>query len=128
MILSNAHSLFLRSGAWNSPENFIPYILTLLYLVPVIWVALEIFSKFLLIVITQIRLTRELDQKEILFIKPLSLDKSGSLKSLGDLSLSFTYILIPSMIILITHYMTWGNEIITFGFIFSLVSVFFLTL
>lgn len=124
-LFSNIKSLYFRTGGWNSSEHIIEFILTILFLIVIFIILVEILIKFLVLIFAQIKLTTELNTNNLLDIKPLSLDKSGNLESLGELSLSFTYILIPFMFGVVTHYMVWesaGN--ITIGFIFSLVLLF----
>lgn len=122
-IFSNVKALYFREGAWNSPGNMAEFFLTLLFVAIVIIWLLEILAKLILIVIAQIKLTNNLSSHNLLEIKPLSLDKAGSLSSLSELSLSFTYILVPFMFLAIAHYFTWGTFTIGFAAGLTLLSL-----
>ena len=123
ILFSNIKSLYSRQGAWNSFNHQISFYLTLLVVVFIIISLIEIVTKLALIIWVQMKFTSELSKNNLIEIEPLSLDKSGSLKSLGDLSLSFTYMLIPFSISSLTHYLTWGQ--LTMGFVFGLVALAF---
>jgi len=114
-IFANTKALYTRKGAWNSPDFLLEFILTLILVAIILFVLTQILIKLVLIILAQIKLTTELSHNNFLDIKPLSLDKSGSLSSLSELSLSFTYILIPFMFLAITHYLTWGTFTIGFA-------------
>jgi hypothetical protein len=121
-LYSNIKALYTREGGWNSSEHLLEFSLTIVFVLITFIVLIEILSHFILIIIAQIKLTTELTKNDLIEIEPLSLDKSGSLKSLGELSLSFTFILIPFIISAITHYLTWG--VLTAGFISGLILLF----
>lgn len=117
-LYTNIDALYNRKGGWNSSEHLLEFSITIIFLLIIFIALIEILSRFILIIIAQIKLTTEITKKDLIEIEPLSLDKSGSLKSLGELSLSFTFILLPFIISAITHNMTWGK--LTPGYITSL--------
>lgn len=121
IMLSNAKALYFRTGGWNSSDFFLEFMLTLFFVLFVVICLIEIVIKLSLLVFIQMRITSELSNNNLIKIEPLSLDKNGSLKSLGDLSLSFTYILIPFILISLTHYMTWGE--LNIGFVLGLIAL-----
>jgi hypothetical protein len=125
---SNLNALYHRVGAWNSPNNILEFSITIIFVAVIIIVLMEVSQKCLQIIIAQIQLTTYLSRNNFLDIKPLSLDKSGSLLSLSELSLSFTFILVPYILSSIAHYMTWGNFSVGFaaGIIMLTFSTFFL--
>ncbi len=121
-LYSNISAIYWREGGWNSSSHMTEFLLTVFILVIVVGIILpQILMKYLIIIIAQIKLTKDLQKENLLEVKPLAPDKSGGLKSLGELSLSFTYFLIPFMIQVIAHYFTWRT--FTFGFTLGLLGL-----
>lgn len=120
-LFSNIRSLYFREGGWNSPEYLSEFILTILFLIVLFSVLIEILVKLTLIILAQIKLTSELSQNNYLDIRPLSLDNSGNLSNLSELSITFTYILIPFMISALAHYLTWSY--LTMGFVGEIILI-----
>lgn len=136
-LASNTSSIYNRIDGWNSSTHQIEFILT------VIWVAIvvsfifnEIIYQYLKLIFIQITITKDLASNNYLEIKPLSQDKAGGLKTLGNLTLGYSYFLTPMLLGLIAHMITWPKitvgfilaisgyiPLITFVFFFPLVSV-----
>lgn len=112
----------MREGGWNSSAHLTEFFLTVTILIIVVGLILpQILMNYLIIIVGQIKLTKELQRENLLEVKPLAPDKSSGLKSLGELSLAFTYFLIPLMIQVIAHYITWKN--LTQEFVLGLVGL-----
>lgn len=107
-LASNTYYISMREGGWNSFEHLPELIITFIHMVITICIIVpNILIKYLLIVWAEVKLTQQLAQEKAIIVRPLAPDKSGGLKSLGDLSLSFTYFLLPFVIVGLTHYFTW---------------------
>ena len=117
----NARQVSLRFGGWNSLSNITQFSLTFLHLiVMLLFILPEILAKYLVLLFVVIKKTRDMALEELIIIRPLAPDRSGGLKSLGDLSLAFTYFLIPFTFILLAHYITWRE--FTLGMVLGLAS------
>lgn len=116
---SNTSSIIKREGGWDSLDYPLIFIIVALHLFVVIGFVLPtIIMRFISLVNYQIRLTKTLVRRDLLSIKPLSPDGAGGLRSLGKLSLSYTYMLIPFIISLGVQYISW--DYLTLGFYMGL--------
>ncbi len=122
---SNTSAIFFREGGWNSPSHPEVFIAVVLFFGLNAIILPEVLLKYIMIIICQIKMTKELEKDNLIEIKPIAPDKSGGLRSLGELSLAFTYFLVPIMIQLIAHYFTWRR--LNLGFILGLAGVIPLT-
>ena len=116
VLSTNTSSILKRTTGWNSSYHSVEFIITLIWLVSVLGViTVQIFIKYLLLIISQIKITKFLVQEDLLEIKPLSPDKAGGLRSLGNLSLSYSYFLAPLLFVIVAHMLTWSQ--ITIGIV-----------
>lgn len=105
---SNMSSVFKRQDSWNSFPNSLEFYLTAIWIIIVISVVTnQVFFKYLSLIVAQIKFTKSLTLNNLIEIKPLHPDKSGGLKLLGNLALSYTYFLFPILLIIIAHMITW---------------------
>ncbi len=133
-LYSNMSSIISRTDGWNAPSHPVQFTLTLLYLTILFFFVInDIFVKYLRILWAEIRTTRRLAKRGMITVRPLAPDKAGGLRNLGDLSLAFTYFLLPLAAAPLTHYYTWpettaGNTLFIIAFIPLFVIVFFVPL
>ena len=113
---TNTSSILKRTGGWNSPLHSLEFTVTVIWLITVLGViSVQVFIKYLLLIIIQIKITKYLVKENLLEIKPLSPDKAGGLRSLGNLSLSYSYFLAPLLLVIVAHMLTWPQ--ITIGIV-----------
>jgi len=118
-VASNTSSIVNRQGGWNSLDYPVVFSFVAVHLFIIIGFVLPtIIIRFFNLVRFQIQLTKTLVKLNMLSIKPLSPDGAGGLKSLGKLSLSYTYMLIPFILTLGVQYLTW--DYLTPGFYLGL--------
>lgn len=118
-VASNTYSIINRQGGWNSLEYPVVFFFVAVHFLIVIGFVLPtIIIRYINLVRFQIQLTKSLVKFDLLSIKPLSPDGAGGLKSLGKLSLAYTYMLIPFILTLGVQYLSW--EYLTPGFYMGL--------
>lgn len=133
-LASNMSSISGRVDGWNGLAQPLEYWITFLYLVIMLcFVVNSILIKYIQILFAEIRVTRSLATDDVIVVRPLAPDKAGGLRSLGELSLAFTYFLLPFSVVGLTHYYTWrvltiGSTINLIAFIPLFVIVFFVPL
>jgi len=133
-VSSNTSSIINRQGGWDSLDYPVVFSFVAIHLLIVIGFVLPtIIIRFIDLVRFQIHLTRALVKRNMLSIKPLSPDGAGGLRSLGKLSLAYTYMLIPFLLTLGVQYLTWdyltpGFYLGLFGFLPLSMFVFFFPL
>jgi hypothetical protein len=120
-LMTNVSSIINRCDGWNSLSHPGQFVVTLIYLIVMLCVVMpEIFFKYLHIVVVEIKLTRRLAKEDLIVVRPLAPDKCGGLRSLGELSLAFSYFLLPFTLVEVVHYFTW--RVLTVGCILGLIA------
>ncbi len=133
-VASNISSIIRRESGWDSLDYPFVFTLVSIHLFFVLGFILPaIIMRFVTLVYFQIRITKKLVERDLLRVKPLSPDGAGGLRSLGKLSLSYTYMLIPFILALGVQYVSWdyltpGFYLGVFGFLPLSVFVFFFPL
>ena len=121
-LASNMYSIAGRADGWNGLARPVQFWLTFLYLtILTCFIANQLLVKYLQILWAQIRVTQELARQEVIVVRPMAPDKAGGLGSLGELSLGFTYFLIPFAAAELIHYYTW--QVVTVGSAMGLVGL-----
>ena len=121
-VSSNAYQIYNRQDGWNSSAHLPEFIVCFIGLLLVIYIAIELTSKYLVIMIAQIRITGELAKRGKIEVRPLAPDRSGGLKTLGSLALGFVYYMVPFSLVIVAHYLTWGE--LTVGLLCGLLAYF----
>ena len=95
-----------RIGAWNCLAHPVELSINMILLVIVLWILVEIAAKYLVILWVEFKVSRQLAHDGAIIVRPMAPDNCGGLKGLGDLSLSFTYFLLPFALTAVASYFT----------------------
>ena len=126
-LFTNFKAHFWREGGWNSSAHMLVFGIWLIVLVITIGTVLpQTIGKYLVVIAGQIKLTKKLEKNNHIKVQPIAPDKAGGLKSLGELSLSFTYFLVPFMFQIVMHSFTW--KFTTLGLVIGMAALIPLTI